>query len=78
MKSEVLAEIKSLRNEVTQMKADSDSELSEIRSLISTNALSIHRICDEKSNGTTNIKNELKQIKSDVKKSWRTYSVYVC
>ena len=66
MKSELLAESKSLRNEVTQMKADSDSELSEIPSQISTNALSIHRICDEKSNGTINIKSELKQIKSDV------------
>ena len=42
-------------------------ELNELRELISTNALSIERLCNEKSNGIANKKSEIKLIQSTVK-----------
>ena len=67
IKSELRSEIKSLRSDLRQVNADCESELKELRSLITINALSIDRVCNERSNGVANIKGELKQIKSDVK-----------
>ncbi|MEW8548092.1 MAG: hypothetical protein AB2693_31705, partial [Candidatus Thiodiazotropha sp.] len=67
LKSNIMTEIKSLKTDLNQLKGDCEAEQSELRSLINTNALSVDRVCNEKSNGIAHIKSELKQIKSDVK-----------
>ena len=56
-----------MRAAIRSVNSDIETELNELRSLISTNALSIDRICDEKSNGVVSMRGEIKQIKSDVK-----------
>ena len=61
------SEIKSVRASIQRVNTEVESELKEIRSLISANALSVDRIVDEKSNGLACIKSGIKQIKSDVK-----------
>lgn len=63
-----LSEIKSLRSDLSQIKDDLEADLREVWSLVSTNALSIDRICDDKSNGVANIKSEIKLVKSELKK----------
>ena len=67
LKSELQSEIKSVRAAIRSVNSDIETELNELRSLISTNALSIDRVCDEKSNGVVSMRGEIKQIKSDVK-----------
>ena len=61
------SEIKSVRASIQRVNTEVESELKEIRPLISANALSVDRIVDEKSNGLACIKSGMKQIKSDVK-----------
>ena len=68
LKSGYLEEIRSLKSDIAQFKDDCEIDLNELRSLVSTNAMSIDRICDEKSNGIATIKSEMKRIKSDFKK----------
>ena len=65
--SNLKSEVKSLKKEIKQLRTDCNSELSELRSLVSTNAQSVERVCNEKSNGIANIKSEPRQIKTDVK-----------
>lgn len=67
MKTELNSEIKSLRNDLNQLQTDIASDISEIRPLKSTNAQSIERICDDHSNGVTNMKSDIKLINSEVK-----------
>ena len=67
LKTEFQTEIKSVRAAIRSVNSDVETELNELRTLISTNALSVDRICDEKSNGVANIRGEIKQIKADVK-----------
>lgn len=67
MKSELNSEIKSLRTDLNQLQADVEADLSELRNLISTNAQSIDRICNERSNGVANLKSDIKLLKTDVK-----------
>ena len=38
-----------------------------LRAFISTNAQSIDRLCDERSNGVANLKSDIKQMKADMK-----------
>ena len=65
--SNLKSEVKLLKKEIKQLRTDCNSEISELRSLVSTNARSVERVCNEKSNGIANIKSELRQIKTDVK-----------
>ena len=68
LKSELKAEIKSMRKYLSKLEtADITADLSEVRSLISTNAQSIDRICNDRSNGVANIKSVIKLLKTDVK-----------
>ena len=66
-KTEFQTEIKSVRVAIRRVNSDVETELNELRTLISTKALSVDRICDEKSNSVANIRGEIKQIKADVK-----------
>ena len=68
MKSDFMTEIKCIRSDLTQVKDDLETELRELQTLVSTNALSIDRICDEKSNGVANIKSDIKLVKSSLKR----------
>ena len=70
MKSELNSEIKSLRKDLNQLQADVATDFSELRNLISTNAQSIDRICNERSNGVANLKSDIKLLKTDVKIFW--------
>ena len=67
LKSELKAEIKSMRKDLSKLETDITADLSEVRSLISTNAQSIDRICNDRSNGVANIKSDIKLLKTDVK-----------
>lgn len=55
LKAELRSEIKALRSDLRQVNSDCESELNELRSLITTNALSIDHVCNERSNGVANI-----------------------
>lgn len=55
LKSELRSEIKTLRSDLRQVNSECESELNELRSLITTNALSIDHVCNERSNGVANI-----------------------
>ena len=66
MKSE-FSEIKSLRKDLNQLQADVATDFCELRNLISTNAQSIDRICNERSNGVANLKSDIKLLKTDMK-----------
>ena len=67
LKAELNSEIKSLRKELNQLQNDISSDICEVRSLISTNAQSIERVCDDRSNGVANIKSEIKHLNSEMK-----------
>ena len=68
MKSDFMTEVKCIRSDLTQVKDDLETELRELQTLVSTNALSIDRICDEKSNGVASIKSDIKLVKSSLKR----------
>ena len=67
IKTELNSEIKSLRSNLNQLQADITGDISEVRSLISTNAQSIERVCNDRSNGVANLKSDIKLLHSEVK-----------
>ena len=67
IKTELNSEIKSLRSDLNQLQADITGDISEVRSLISTNAQSIERVCNDRSNGVANLKSDIKLLHSEVK-----------
>ena len=67
LKSEMTSELKSLRSDLKQLSTDISADLSEVRAFISTNAQSIDRLCDERSNGVANLRSDIRQMKDDLK-----------
>ena len=67
LKTELKSEIKAIRSDLKQLNTDISSDISEVRAFISTNAQSIDRLCDERSNGVANLKSDIKQMKADMK-----------
>ena len=67
LKSEIKVGITSLRKDLNELRTECTADLNETRGLIATNAQSVDRICNERSNGIANIKSEIKLIKTDVK-----------
>ena len=60
LKSDFMTEIKCIRDDLTQIKVEFETELRESQTLVSTNAISIDRNCGEKSNGVASIKSNIK------------------
>ena len=67
LKSELKSEIKTLRSDLNQLHMDFAADISESRTLISTNAQLIDRVCSERLNGVPNLKSDIKQMKADIK-----------
>jgi len=65
--NEVLKEVTNLKTEISKNKAELQGEVSELRELIQANAVSIDRLCSDKSNGNACLRNEIKLINSDMK-----------
>ena len=64
-----MTEITCIRGDLTQIKVELETELRELQTLVSTNAISIGQICDEKSNGVASIKSDIKLVKSNLKRN---------
>ena len=67
LKPEMTSELKSLRTDLKQLSTDISADLSEVRAFIPTNAQSIDRLCDERSNGVANLRSDIMQMKADMK-----------
>ena len=67
LKSELKSEIKTMRSDLNRLHMDITADFSEVRTLISTNAQSIDRVCSERSNGVASLKSDIKQMKADIK-----------
>ena len=56
-----------MRKDLNKLETEITADLNEVRSLISRNAQSIDRICNDHSNGVENIKSDIKLLITDVK-----------
>ena len=67
MKNEISEEIKEIKISVQKVKIELQMDVSDLRDEVFTNAQSISRIVDEKSNGNAALKTDIKLIKNDLK-----------
>jgi len=65
--NEILKEVTNLKTEISKNKVELQGEVSELRELVQANAVSIDRLCSDKSNGNACLRNEIKLINSDLK-----------
>ena len=56
-----------MRKYLNKLETEITADLSEVRSLISTNAQSTARICNDHSNGVANINSDIELLITDVK-----------